>query len=51
MIKKDNNKSIKNFFGLFSQNTKKNDDIQLSIDEDDFDNIDINTYKYFNKRK
>jgi hypothetical protein len=50
MMKKDN-KGIKNFFWLFSQSSKKNNDIQLSIDEDDFDNIDINTYKYFNKRK
>ena len=50
LLKKDN-KGIRNFFGLFSQNTKKQDNIQLSIDEDDFDNIDINTYKYFNKRK
>lgn len=50
-MQKKESKGIKGFFGLFSQNSKKNNEIELNIEEDSFDDIDINTYRYFNKKK
>ena len=49
--KKENKSGIKGLFdGWFSQNTKKHEDIELHLD-DSFDDIDISTYRPFNKKK
>lgn len=49
--KKENKSGIKSLFdGWFSQNTKKHEDIELHLD-DSFDDIDISTYRPFNKKK
>ncbi len=49
--KKENKGGIKGLFdGWFSQNAKKHEDIELHLD-DSFDDIDINTYKPFSKKK
>ena len=50
--KKENKGGIRGILGgLFSQNTKKHEDIELHLGEDDFENIDISTYRPFSKKK
>lgn len=52
--KKENKSGIRGIFGgLFSQNVKKHEDMELHLDDDgfDIDDIDINTYKPFSKKK
>ena len=50
-IPKKENRGLRGFFGLFSQSAKKHEDIELNIEEDGFDDIDINTYRSFSKKR